>query len=162
MADRLEQFADWYLEEHKQFVIPPFYDAITFIDGIGGIVLYREPPFQVQLFLVGPNVQITEHMHPNVDSYEIYVSGDVQFINCGQKILPDNIETTLSPRGIPKTFRSRVRVYPSDPHSAYTGPIGGSFMSIQHWLNDTKPTSVAEDWDGNPLGPLHANTLENL
>ena len=69
MTERtLEEFVDWWWETR---VFRPPVDAPVLFDGsITGVVLYRDAPFQVQLFTVAPGVEIPDHVHPNVDSYE--------------------------------------------------------------------------------------------
>ena len=52
-----------------------------------------------------------------------------------------------------------VRVLPESPHSAIAGKKGGSFMSVQHWLNDVKPTSVGNDWQGDTMGKHHTEQI---
>jgi hypothetical protein len=38
-------------------------------------------------------------------------------------------------------------------------------MSVQQWINDVKPTSVGNDWDGVTMGDSHTDqvttTVEN-
>ena len=52
-----------------------------------------------------------------------------------------------------------VRVLPECPHSAIAGKDGGSFMSVQQWLNGVEPTSVGNDWDGITMGDEHTTQV---
>lgn len=101
--------------------------------------MFRRDPFQVELFNVKPNSIIKPHKHPNVDSFEVYLSGDVDFM-CDGQWYSQNV------------FGSSIRVQPSAFHGGRFGDSGGCFLSVQHWLNGFKPTFVGDNWsdaDGN-------------
>ena len=67
--DELTHFARWWLE-HRSFVPPG--DAYMQAGCNTGLVLFRQPPWQVQLFICAPDGEIVDHSHPHVDSYEIF------------------------------------------------------------------------------------------
>jgi hypothetical protein len=55
-----------------------------------------------------------------------------------------------------------IRVLPSSLHSGIAGKRGGSFLSVQHWLNGVKPTTVGHSWAdayGNVAGTASALIL---
>jgi hypothetical protein len=108
-------------------------------------VLHRDPPYQVELFCVCAADQATFipiHRHPNVDTFESYVSGDIEF-NINGKILKS---CNIQKGDMPQLFRVRSK----DWHGAKIGPNGAVFLSLQRWA--TEPTSVGDDW----IGPPHA------
>ena len=82
--DKLSNFANWYLTsgEIKGIYTPSAKNALVFIDGLYGISLYRKKPYQVELFICQPNLNIPEHTHPNVDSYEVFLYG-MKFTHSG-------------------------------------------------------------------------------
>jgi hypothetical protein len=41
-----------------------------------------------------------------------------------------------------------------------TGPEGGVFMSVQHWLNGVEPHCVAADYSGIVMGDHHLSTVK--
>jgi hypothetical protein len=131
--DELSAFAQWYLT-NRPLSPPPA--AITVYDNMTGVCLYRSGPYQVQMFTAQPNSSAPSHIHPNVDSYELYLSGDLDFVING--VVYSHKEITAAP--------TPVRIYPSYWHEGVTGDLGGSFLSIQRWLNDTPPTCVGNDW----------------
>ena len=98
-------------------------------------MLYRKGCFQVQLFTVAPNIEIPDHIHPNMDSYEVHVGGDIAFRVNGEFNNPKN---NLMP-GV-------TRIRPTDFHGGSFGKRGGLFLSVQHWLNGVEPSSAGEDW----------------
>ena len=60
--DDLSAFADWYLREGPRHIKPPAQDTMMHVEGLTGLCVYRNPPFQVELFLVRPNVFIPQHI----------------------------------------------------------------------------------------------------
>jgi hypothetical protein len=144
MADTLAQFMSWWLEK-RPFRVP--FSTPIIIDGnIFGAVLYRSPPWQVQLFILKPNSVVPEHQHPNVDSFEVYLSGEIEFSLSGEIIarMEDSDEPDFS--GLHKLYGTSIRVVPLAWHGARTGAKGGAFLSVQKWLNDVAPTNVGDDW----------------
>ena len=119
--------------------------AITQYDNMTGICLYRSGPYQVQMFTAKPNSSAPSHIHPNVDSYELYLSGDLDFVIDGIFYSHEQIKQAPAP----------VRIFPHYWHEGITGNKGGCFLSIQKWLNNKPPTCVGDDWvdiHGNKVG----------
>jgi quercetin dioxygenase-like cupin family protein len=135
-----KQFAVWWLREGKPFQ-PPAAPTIQ-VGKFAGVTLYREGPFQVQLFIAQPGAFAPAHTHPNVDSVEIFVQGSGAIEVLGRK----------------QSGRF-VTVKPGDAHTAVAHEHGGSFLSVQKWLNGVQPTSVERDWDGAPIDDAHAKEL---
>lgn len=129
--DDLAGFKEWWLTHRP--INTPAKNAIVYTPDTHGVVLYREAPYQVELFSVRPNCVIPEHIHPNVDSYEVFVSGDIKFSR-NSEIYEQN------------TIGSFLRVTPKDWHGGHFGQRGGCFISIQKWLNDVEPSFVGDDW----------------
>tara|TARA_R100000541_G_scaffold930_2_gene4771 strand:+ start:1171 stop:1686 length:516 start_codon:yes stop_codon:yes gene_type:complete len=156
--DDLKQFKDWYKKNNTINI--PHDKPLMFIDGIMGITLYRKGQYQVQLFICEPNNIITEHSHPNIDSYEMYLWG-MEFSHLGKPII--NKEMSLMERrnkpGEPRWKGFTLRILPGERHDAKSSIHGGAFLSIQKWLNNIKPSHVSEDWDGNILGDKHKDQL---
>ena len=116
------------------------------------LTIHRVPPFQAELVIVKPGGQgFPEHLHPNVDSVEILLYGDIQFTRNGadDPLCRDwpafRAAGRLGAIGIPHT----------DWHGARVGPGGAAFISCQHWLNGVEPTTVGADWQGDPLSANH-------
>ena len=104
---------------------------------------------------------IPSHTHPNVDSYEVALSGMEFFLN-DKVVLPRWYANLPSNHcNLSTSHYEVVRVLPESPHSAIAGDKGGSFMSVQHWLNGVKPTSVGNDWDGVTMGKRHTEQIED-
>jgi len=126
----LEEFVEYWLRE-KPFT--PIVDGVNHVDILSGTTLYRNYPFQVELFITKPNIVIPPHIHPNVDSFEVWVSGDIDFMRKGKWY--------NHPHANPK-----IRVLHNNLHGAKSGPRGGSFLSIQKWLDGVDPKFIGNNW----------------
>lgn len=149
--DALSAFMETYFQMNPRAMIPLDH-ILTFVDGLSGMTVYREGQFQVQLFLVAPLVDIPDHRHPNVDSYEVALTG-MEFRHSGEIVLPDEYASA------PHTTGFCIRVHPQDLHGGTAGPDGGSFLSVQQWLNGVPPTSVGDDWEGKTMGSKHDSEI---
>lgn len=121
---------------------------------VTGIVLYRQAPYQVELFCMHPSAAETKvpvHRHPNVDSFEFFLNGGVNFILNEHRFRvpppPDVVDGVDPWRGALLSVRAR------DWHGAAVESLGGSFFSIQRWRDGVEPTSVTHDW----IGPAHVS-----
>ena len=133
MYDDLQQFRDWWLKQRP--INTPQINALSHVAETHGVVLYRQDNYQVELFNVKPNSEIPPHIHPNVDSYEVFIGGDIDFMCDGEY-------HSLHAVG------ASIRVLPSSWHGGKFGERGGCFLSIQKWLNNVEPKFVGDDWVG--------------
>ena len=153
MSKELDNFAFNFRAKARVFgYIPDDVVATYKIQDVTAVVWYRSGQFQVEMFIVPPNYVIPEHTHPNVESYEMYLGGDISFSHTGRWISADDlikVPGTDDPKG------GLIKVRTTDSHGGAFGPRGGVFMSIQHWLNGVEPHSVAHDYDGVVMGADH-------
>jgi hypothetical protein len=165
--DELTRFLLWFMEKPKPLLVPMAL-PMTFLEGIHGVTVYRQPPFQVQLFLAAPNTVIPTHTHPNIDSYEVFLYGmefthsDNVIISMEQAMLAGASQNGGQMPNRPLAQFQTIRVLPDDRHGGRSSLQGGAFLSVQHWRNDVAISSVERDWDGNTMGRMHeANILQN-
>jgi quercetin dioxygenase-like cupin family protein len=151
--DELTDFATRYTGFKMFNTLVPYDKPLSFVEGVTGLVLYRQPPFQVQLFIVQPNVLIPEHHHPNVDSYEYLLHG-MNFSYKGHWLVKNYGGEHGEHQG------TMLRVHPEDKHGAEASALGGAFMSIQQWNNGVFPSSVGNDWVGETMGEEHTKCLK--
>lgn len=152
--DELSSFAHWYLNSGDiNRVYTPFKNPLLFIEGVSGIVLYRNENYQVELFICQPNTIIPEHTHPDVDSYECFLYG-MKFTHSGETVI-DSEQALEETEGMPAYAYQTIRVRPNDPHGGTASKNGGAFISIQRWLNNVEPTHVSSNWDGDTMGDNH-------
>jgi len=143
----LTTFMNWWFSNNRPVNIPldnpvNIYDDFSNdVDAkkITCINLYRSGAYQVQLIVVPPNSTIRQHIHPNMDSYEVYNSGSLE-------VEVDGI--VHGPGACPP-----IRVLPTSWHGAPKENVlaieGGSFYSVQKWLNGHLPSCAGADWLGN-------------
>jgi mannose-6-phosphate isomerase-like protein (cupin superfamily) len=136
----LYDFVNYWME-HKPFKVPEdIKNPVQFVKNAQETILYREGPFQVELIALKPNAASVPHTHPNTDTVLVYVSGDVD--------IKRKHKWYYHPFDI---FKGKMP-YPALPiahdtvHSACTGPLGGSFLNIEKWINKAKPTFIGNDW----------------
>ena len=149
----LEEFVSDWLERSPIHPPPNAYDQVA---GNVGVTLYRDEIFQVQLWTFPPRAVVTDHAHPNVDTWLVKVTGRFSMKLNGVGLEPrDAIRTAW--RGM-KTWMTRVA--PGDIHGVKVGPSGGSFLSITERLDGAMPESVHLSWKGAPLDDEHAAILK--
>jgi hypothetical protein len=165
MSASLREFAKWFLSQPMSALRPPR-SAIYQFDLASGvvqsIVLYRLAPFQVELISGLPiegwqskvNRAVPEHSHPNVDSIEYVLAGQIAFTICGQQIAGDEDVNGIAEDGASSMCGKRMHIKPNVPHGAAIGASGAVFLSIQEWKPGIELTSVGVDWDG----PAHIAT----
>lgn len=135
--------------------------VIRKIEDVTSITWYRSDEFQVQLFATPPNYIIPEHTHPNVDSYEVLLGGDMKFSKHGKWV--EYQDLTFPPekthQGLHPARGGCIRVKPEDLHGGMTGVTGAAFLSVQRWLNGVKPHCVANDYTGITMGENHSSQV---
>ena len=152
--DPLDHFLGWFLKTPPIGFVP-LLGAVSKIEDVTSVLWFRQPPFQVQLFIVPPNYVIPEHTHPNVDSYEVYLGGQIKFSHGGRWVVNDMEIAAPTPQGLAPLRGKLIRVRPTDRHGGSFGPEGGVFMSVQRWINGVAPHCVAADYNGAVVGPNH-------
>jgi quercetin dioxygenase-like cupin family protein len=141
----VREFAVWWLR-HRPLRVPSA-DAVRHVEGFAGVTLFRDGPFQAQLFVVRPGQRSTVHAHPNIDSVEYGLAGDGE-------------DTFTSERN--RRLGALVMIAPGEMHAAGAGAGGGAFISFQKWLNGVAPSSVELDWSGAPMDPEHAAQIGSV
>lgn len=131
--DPLEHFLRWYMSTGKPSW-PPKSGPIIYDDGrVIEAILYRSGQFQVQMCTVAGSSELPDHIHPDVDSFEVYVAGDITF-RCRGNFTPQNSGDDI------------LRIKPDAPHGGSFGDRGGIFLSVQHWLHDVPPDFISRNW----------------
>jgi hypothetical protein len=156
-VDELYEFSKWFLSECSAAPIPPFKDGVHFLAAFVGTTMFRSGPYQVQMWTCAPNSVIPEHSHPGVDNIQIYLWGQVHLTHNGQLVI--NEDQMVENGGISAAYSYTIRIKPGETHGARIGPMGGSFLTIQKWL-DGNPRSVATAWSGDPLNEEHVRDLK--
>lgn len=159
MNENLTKFATDFSQNAKSHGYIPTDVVTTYkIQDVTAVVWLRHGPYQVELFIVPPNYIIPEHVHPNVESYEMYLGGDIAFSHSGRWVKLDDL--ILLPGSSDKRG-GLIAVETNDLHGGAFGPRGGVFMSIQMWLNGVSPHSVSADYTGPVMGEQHFDSVKS-
>jgi quercetin dioxygenase-like cupin family protein len=151
----LVAFIQWWLS-NRQLRPPHDTGSLTFDDNVVGCTLYRAGQFQVQYFLVKPHSVLHSHSHPDVNSVEMIIHGDIDFHSDGVQRLTAE-ELVAAPEGHTMANGRFIHVPAGVMHGGTSGPIGGSFLSFQHWLHDTSPSCVSKNWEFEDADQEHRN-----
>lgn len=144
------EFATWFINQPLGKLIPFMRPNSTNYGPIARSVLFRNQYFQVEMWTVWPGeTQFPEHNHPDVDTVEIHLSGDLRFTLNGNPI-DSNLLIPLKGGGA----LPAIRINHDDTHQASAGIGGAMFLSCQQWLNDVNPNSVALNWEGEHFTDL--------
>ena len=141
--DALDHFFSWYVQNNP--VKPPLGEIIKFDDRVTESILYRHGQFQVQMCTVAPGSELPDHIHPEVDSYELYISGDICFRRDGEPWYPQN------------PGKDTLRILPNSSHGGTFGDRGGVFLSIQYWQNGVDPDFISNHWEFSDPGETERN-----
>jgi hypothetical protein len=158
--DDLEAFAIFFTTKVPAFGLIPLFNAVHKIQDVFSVTWYRHEQYQVQMFIVPPNYVIPEHTHPNVDSIELYLGGQIKFSHKGKWTIPEQDLQIPSFMGTSCRRGKMIRVRPNDPHGGIFGEGGGVFMSIQKWLNEVEPHCVSADYVGATMGEHHTANIK--
>jgi hypothetical protein len=163
LTDALDFYYDWITKKTPSIGWVPFENPIWQVENVTSVLIHRENQFQTQMFIVQPNTIIPEHTHPNVDSIEIYVGGEIQFSHKGKFVTEKKtcIKNKESSCNTAFLRGQTIRVKPNDIHGGVIGKQGGVFYSVQHWLNDVKPHCVAADYIGKTMGSHHLDQVKS-
>lgn len=109
---------------------------------VASIVLYRDWPFQVEMIVFTPGVEIQQHLHDDVDSCEVAFSGGVELYVEGLQVA-----YLREPRadGVSRDCLKWAPIPHDAAHGGHAGPQGGTFLSVQMWRSKA-PTHVGQEW----------------
>jgi hypothetical protein len=159
-ADRLVAFAEWFLTQPLAALTPLGLPVLSH-GNVAHVVLYRDGRYQVeQYLLMQKNAVFPPHRHPNVDTIEVDISGEMLFTVDGVQTRSNLTLMVRSPFGT-VVEKPAVRIRANQEHWVTVGEAGGAFLSIQHWTG-CEPNSVILDWDGPSFSNVHQANLNAL
>lgn len=151
----LAAFVRWFYDAPLVRLTPP--DAVvarftgpSIVPGessadVIGTILHRDGAYQAELFTFAATQyggSFAEHRHPDVDSVELYLSGEIEF----NVIRHGRSEVYRGRRDAPLWIKAE------DFHGGKIGPAGAAFVSLQRWRTGLATTSVGHNWIGDPHG----------
>ena len=135
MKAELKAFARQYMRGEVPMKVPA--DAVRMLVNSTEVVLYRDGQFQVELITLRKGCTVPPHTHPNIDTYEVVLSGDpAAVVSVGKRRHTSRLISTIAP--VPSGV----------VHGAVMGPdFDMAFLSIQQW-HGKAPTFITDDWEG--------------
>ncbi len=133
----LKEWSKWYLGDGLNLRLLCVGDnEVRATEHFSELVIYRDPPFQASLVVLFPAHEIPAHFHPNVDSYDLNLTGDG--VACvGSRVWTKKVQS------LPR-LDLRIPVLAGVVHYGFT-PNGAGFLSLQKWHN-IEPSFLSEDW----------------
>lgn len=135
----LQSFVDWYFKTYPNVssMIPE--DAETFrTDDASAICTFRQGQYQVELYLLDNVYGVVSHAHPGIEV----------------------IQVALAFPGVPRgTVLNSIKGLESHGSGNWSSrnhvPTPGTILAFQKWHPSLRPSTVAVQWMGPTVGPLH-------
>lgn len=148
----IEDFAAWYKGHGCPLRIPE--DArIHMTDVTLSIIVFRQGDYQVELYMVHPNIKIPHHSHP-MKQIVMWLGGWLQ--GWMEKV----------PGMKPWETRHQGNLSPvlcdGEQHAFTTDDKGALLMVLERWRPEMPKSSATIAYDGEELGPIHLATLKAL
>jgi len=154
----VQEFAQWWFSKGAP-IRPPFKDPIFFTEMTGSLCIYREGQYQIELYLVKPNMECPFHAHPGVDSYFVYLTGHLQFGNADGTFTDTSEGQIEGAEGTHRLLGAAVAAINGENHAVRTHAPGASYLSFEKW-NERLPDSVAVNWVGETVGEQHTSIID--
>jgi quercetin dioxygenase-like cupin family protein len=155
--DDLKRFAERFLSG----TISTLRHAGSAVQNEGAVAhftLYQDGPFQVeQYFVLEKSMSFPAHRHPNVETIEFTLCGDLLFFLDGQECHSNEQLEVILKNGSSQVH-DVVRIQRNQEHWVNVGRNGGVFLSIQKWATN-RPGSVVLDWDGEAFSDVHSKNV---
>lgn len=138
----VEDFANWYMSNRMPWMVP--WDAEVIVsDDATAITVFRKGRFQVELYLVHPNMAIPTHSHPGMESVIIRLGAG----NLGRRL----------PLGVSEIWGAMAPVlHAGEVHGGRPlgfSPKGYAMLTFQQWDEGLELSSAAVQWRGDTAGP---------
>lgn len=115
-------------------------------------LVWSEGPFLVELYIMHPNAVVVPHTHP-FENITILLSGSILGKREGAK------EKWLTDKS---SGRIGLPLPAGEWHGFDVGENGCCFYNISKWDDPAEMDSATVKYIGEPLGPVHKQTLDEL
>ena len=141
--DSLEDFVEWYMDSRMPMMVPWDTNVIR-TDDATAMCIFRKPPYQVELYLIHPNMTIPVHGHPGMEVITVVMGGgklhELGQFGCSAAW------GYMSPKLVEDGVHGGTD----------TNDTGGYILlSFEKWPENTKIISAATQWKGTTAGPIH-------
>jgi hypothetical protein len=135
----VESFLDWYMEKGMPLRFCGMQEVFM-SDDATAVCLFRHGQFQVELYSIHPNPLVQMHEHPGVEVIKVRFT----------KETATGFPTLRKGQAHGAGFRLEGE------------EVGFPLLAVQHWVNGETPTTVAAQWKGQTVGPLHENLIRRF
>lgn len=148
----LEDFVDWYCDQRMPIMIPWNANVIRSDDAVA-ICLFRKGHYQVEFYIVYPNMYIWKHAHPRMEVITMNLGGG------GTWPPAEGTRTNTSNNWGGLTSKLVNGNYHGGGADASTGQ-GFVIMAFQRWDDPKEMTSAAVQWKGAIQGPWQEQLIK--
>lgn len=150
----IEDFAEWYRDNGCPIRLPE--DARIFeTDSTLSMIVFRQGDFQAEMYMIRPNVEVPKHSHP-MKQIILWVGGWMQAFWEGADSKKNGPLSTVHSGFI------SPRLDENKWHSFVTTEKGSLLFVLEKWDSNEQKSSATIAYSGEPLGPMHAETLRNV
>ena len=148
--ETIEEFTDWYLSQRMPLMIP--WDAeVIRTDDATAICIFRKPPYQVELYLIHPELSVSSHAHPGMDVITMSLGG-------GKNDTKSIMGTSTNWGNISENLKD------GEFHGGQLvakKSLGFGLMSFEKWPDGVPMSSAAIHWQGKTAGPIHDSLINS-
>ena len=152
--ESLEHFKDWVLNEMPILGFVPLRRkpvVNTYEDGEGGkfhlFCLYDDGEYRVDMIGSNGKSIVKPHRHPDVDSFEVFMGGEIVFHMQNKEVGKDDNQYNPDVwyNGTHPLRGAWNRFTPETVHYGHSTERGGIFLSIQRWYKRNGESTVVDN-----------------
>jgi hypothetical protein len=137
--ENVDLFLDWYMEKNMPIRFGENQEVFV-SDDATAVCLFRHGQFQVELYSIHPGPLVQTHEHPGVEVVKVRFNAN-------------------EAGGFPTLRKGQSH---GDGFRLEGEKVGFPLLAVQHWVNGEKPTTVAAQWKGKTVGPLHEDLIRRF
>ena len=146
----LEDFVNWYMNARMPLMVP-WNKGVVRTDDSTSICIFKKGQFQLEMYLIYPNMDVPRHAHPGVEIITMTMGGG--------SIWPEGVLGTsevgwgkVEPLLRPGQFHGGNWT----KHSS-----GWCLLSFEKWPEGMEPASAAIQWKGSTAGPIQEKLIRD-
>lgn len=145
----LEAFAAWYIDAGLPMLPPADFHPFRTDDAVA-ICTFRQPPFQVELYVIDDPLEVPLHEHPHVEVIQ-YVFDRADLAQHGR----------ARPRQLgPKLGKGMAHGAVGPDDRQHDG--NGVLYTFERWPDGVTPSTVSAVWKGPVVGPRHEELIRRI
>lgn len=134
----VRDFGQWYMAQNMPIRIPE--DSAVFNTGqVTSFVSFRQDVYQVELYVVNPNIKAAEHFHPDIELFMCQIGAMNK--GCALGFMGPTLEIGKS------------------HGTEFNSDSGAVFLTFEKWNPGVRMTSASVNWKGYTDGLLHDSLI---